>query len=39
MRWRHRGMGPRSFKVGVSVVYRLADVKAWQAAQDEGVSA
>ena len=37
--WRHRGLGPKSFKVGPAVVYRLTDVKAWQAGQDEEVSA
>lgn len=27
--WRHRGHGPRSFKVGRHVRYRAADVEAW----------
>ena len=31
--WRHRGVGPRSFKLGRSVMYREADVNAWLDAQ------
>lgn len=27
--WRHRGIGPRSFKVGTTVRYRWSDVDAW----------
>ena len=27
--WRHRGLGPRSYKVGRHVRYRRADVEAW----------
>jgi predicted DNA-binding transcriptional regulator AlpA len=32
--WRHLGTGPRSFRLGRRVVYRLADVRAWIDAQD-----
>jgi prophage regulatory protein len=31
--WRHRGEGPRSFKLGRTVFYDDADVAAWIAAQ------
>ena len=31
--WRHLGTGPRSFRLGRRVVYRLADVRAWIEAQ------
>jgi hypothetical protein len=31
---RHLGTGPRSFRLGRRVVYRLADVRAWIEAQD-----
>jgi len=37
--WRHRGEGPRSYKLGRAVVYDLADVLAWldkQRARDNG---
>ncbi|MCW2576539.1 MAG: Transcriptional repressor, dcmR family [Modestobacter sp.] len=34
--WRHLGTGPRSFRLGRRVVYRLADVCAWVEAQDHG---
>jgi excisionase family DNA binding protein len=27
--WRHRGVGPRSFKVGRHLRYRAADVTSW----------
>lgn len=27
--WRHRGTGPKSFKVGKRVLYDPADVAAW----------
>jgi predicted DNA-binding transcriptional regulator AlpA len=27
--WRHRGEGPRSFKLGRTVFYEDADVAAW----------
>lgn len=27
--WRHKGTGPRSFKLGRRVMYRQADVDAW----------
>ncbi|PSK99754.1 excisionase family DNA binding protein [Haloactinopolyspora alba] len=38
--WRHRGTGPRSFKVGRRVLYDRADVEAWiKAARDEQVPA
>jgi DNA-binding transcriptional MerR regulator len=27
--WRHKGIGPQSFRVGRRVVYKEADVVAW----------
>jgi hypothetical protein len=27
--WRHRGYGPRSFRVGGKIVYHRADVERW----------
>lgn len=33
--WRKRGIGPRSFKLGGTVVYRESEVLAWIDAQDE----
>lgn len=27
--WRHRGFGPRGFRVGGSVMYRRAEVEQW----------
>lgn len=27
--WRHRGTGPRSFKIGARVAYKRSDVDAW----------
>lgn len=27
--WRHRGVGPRSFRIGRRVMYRRDDVDAW----------
>lgn len=32
--WRHREVGPRSFKVGRRVVYRESAVLAWLAEQE-----
>jgi hypothetical protein len=32
-RWRWLGQGPRYLKVGGRVVYRLADIEAYEAAQ------
>jgi predicted DNA-binding transcriptional regulator AlpA len=29
-RWRWRGLGPQYLKVGGRVVYRLADIRAWE---------
>lgn len=29
--WRHRGQGPRGYRVGRHVRYRRADVEAWLA--------
>lgn len=38
--WRHVGKGPRSFKVGRRVLYRIEDVEAWLAeARDGGAAA
>jgi predicted DNA-binding transcriptional regulator AlpA len=31
--WRHLGTGPRSFRLGRRVVYRLGDLRAWIDAQ------
>lgn len=31
--WRHKGTGPKSFKLGRRVVYRESDVLAWVEAQ------
>ncbi len=31
--WRHRGEGPKSFKLGRRVMYKRADVEAWVQAQ------
>lgn len=31
--WRHRGEGPKSFKLGRTVFYDQADVAAWVASQ------
>jgi excisionase family DNA binding protein len=31
--WRHRGTGPRSFKLGRHVMYQRGDVSEWLAAQ------
>jgi len=31
--WRHKGTGPRSFRVGRRVMYKRDDVEAWIAAQ------
>ena len=32
-RWRWQGQGPRYLKVGGRVIYRLADIEAFEAAQ------
>jgi predicted DNA-binding transcriptional regulator AlpA len=32
--WRHRNIGPASFKIGLRVAYRRASVAAWIAAQE-----
>lgn len=32
--WRHRGIGPKSFRLGGTVVYHRADVVAWIAEQE-----
>ena len=31
--WRHLGTGPRSFRLGRRIVYRVADLRAWIDAQ------
>lgn len=38
--WRHKGTGPKSFKVGRRVMYREADIEAWIDVQyaDENVA-
>lgn len=33
--WRSRGYGPRSFKVGNTVLYRRTVVEQWLAAQEQ----
>ncbi|MCM3553271.1 helix-turn-helix domain-containing protein [Micrococcus luteus] len=33
--WRSKGTGPRGFRVGKFVRYRLADVEAWEQEQIE----
>ena len=33
--WRHRGVGPKSFKVGRRVLFEAADVAEWLAARKE----
>ena len=37
--WKRRGQGPRSFKVGAAVAYRLKDVEDWEKARREGPAA
>ena len=32
--WRHRGIGPKSVRLGKRVVYRRADVETWIAQQE-----
>lgn len=32
--WRHRGYGPRSFRIGGRIGYRRSDVEAWLRAQE-----
>ncbi|MEV4270587.1 MULTISPECIES: helix-turn-helix transcriptional regulator [Micromonospora] len=34
--WRHKGIGPKSRKVGGLVKYRLADVDAWLESRSRG---
>jgi len=35
--WRHKGMGPKSFRMGQrKVMYRLSDVEAWLDTQYSG---
>lgn len=36
--WRHKGTGPRSFRVGGRVLYKQADVQAWLEQQYESAS-
>lgn len=36
--WRHKGIGPKSFKVGRRVMYREDDVAAWLEAQYAAVT-
>jgi hypothetical protein len=37
--WRHRGVGPRSFRLAGKVVYRRSDVEAWIAEQEQATAA
>lgn len=37
--WRHNGYGPRGFKVGGRVVYRLSEVQRWLAEQERAEQA
>jgi DNA-binding transcriptional MerR regulator len=34
--WRHRGTGPRSFRVGRHIKYWARDVQAWLRRQSDG---
>ena len=34
--WNYRGVGPRKYKVGKHVRYRLADVEAWLERHSDG---
>lgn len=36
--WRHKGLGPKSFKLGRRVLYNPADVEAWIALAEERAS-
>lgn len=36
--WRHRGTGPRSFKIGKRVMYKRADVEQWLQQQHDTTS-
>ena len=36
--WRHLGTGPRSFRIGRRVVYRLDDVEDWITAQRDATA-
>jgi hypothetical protein len=36
--WRHKGTGPKSFKVGRRLMYREEDVAAWLEAQYAAVT-
>lgn len=35
--WRHRGEGPRGYRIGRHVRYRWADVQAWLATRSDDV--
>ena len=37
--WRHLGNGPRSFRLGRRVVYRVGDLRAWIDAQADASDA
>jgi hypothetical protein len=37
--WRARGVGPRYLKLGAAVRYRIADVEAYEAAQERASTA
>jgi hypothetical protein len=37
-KWRQEGKGPAYLKLGGRIVYRLADVEAWEAQQRRGGS-
>jgi predicted DNA-binding transcriptional regulator AlpA len=37
--WRHLGTGPRSFRLGRRVVYRVGDLRAWIDAQADASDA
>jgi predicted DNA-binding transcriptional regulator AlpA len=36
--WRHRGYGPRSFRLGGRVVYRRAEVERWVREQEKATA-
>lgn len=37
--WRASGRGPRFFRIGSKVLYRLIDIEAWERKAQEGVCA
>lgn len=35
-RWRYRGEGPRAYRIGRHVRYRMSDIEAWLDRQADG---